>query len=56
MWVLRLSQTTRHGAAGALANKSSRNAAKSASVRVSPMRPRTLPVATSNAAISALVP
>jgi hypothetical protein len=55
-WVLRLSQTTCHRADGAVANRSSRNATKSASVRLSPMRPRTLPVATSNAAISAFVP
>jgi integrase/recombinase XerD len=56
MWVLRLSQTTCHGAAGAVANKPFRNATKSASVRVSPMLPRTLPRATSNAAIRAFVP
>jgi hypothetical protein len=57
MWVLRLSQTTSHGAVGgAEANKPSRKAAKSASVRVSPMVPRILPEATSNAAIKAFVP
>ena len=57
MWVLRLSQTTRHGAAGeADANRSFMNATKSSSVRVSPMVPRTVPFATSNAAIRALVP
>ena len=56
MWVLRLSQTTSHGAVGAEANRVCRNATKSASVRLSPMLPRTLPVATSNAAIRAFVP
>ena len=57
MWVLRLSQTTRHGAAGeAEANRSFMNATKSSSVRISPMVPRTVPFATSNAAIRALVP
>ena len=56
MWVLRLSQTTFHRAAGAEANSVSRNDTKSASVRLSPMVPRTLPEATSNAAISACVP
>jgi hypothetical protein len=38
------------------ANRLSRNDTKSASVRVSPMEPRTLPEATSNAAIRAFVP
>jgi hypothetical protein len=43
IWVLRLSHTTRHGAAGdAESNRSFMNATKSSSVRVSPMVPRIL--------------
>jgi hypothetical protein len=56
MWVLRLSQTTCYRAVDAEANRFSRNDTKSASVRVSPMVPRTLLEATSNAAIRAFVP
>ena len=57
MWVLRLSQTTRQGAAGgAEANRPVMNETKSSSVRVSPIVPRTLPMATSKAAIRAFVP
>ena len=56
MWVLRLSQTTSDLAAGTEANRLSRNDTKSASVRLSPIVPRTLPETTSNAAISAWVP
>jgi len=45
MWVLRLSQTNSHRAVGdAEANRLSRNATKSASMRVSPILPRILPV------------
>jgi hypothetical protein len=57
MEVLRLSQTTCHGAVGAAeANRFARNDTKSASVRVSPMVLRILPKVTSIVAISAFVP
>ena len=47
MWVLKLSQTTCHGAVGeAEANRSFLNATNSSSVRVSPIVPRTVPLAT----------
>src|ERR1700735_4874922 len=50
MWVLRLSHTTSQGAVGGFeANRLSRNDTKSASVRLSPLVPMTLPEATSTA-------
>src|SRR5262245_47915679 len=51
-WILRLSQTISHRTSGAaLVSKLRRKRAKSFSVRVLPITPSTLPVATSKAAI-----
>ena len=55
--MLRLSQTMSHLVLGAaLLSKRWRNRAKSFSVRVLPITPSTLPVATSKAAIRVCVP